>query len=110
MASEFQRIFLSSPDADHSQAATPHLTSDAINALTVFQEINWEQRVGWTRKGRQEQIIVTAQAKAIPAELGDFFKSVGRGNRPWGQYQQNGAIPAEQRGHRESMRSCAGGR
>ena len=98
---------MSSPDADRSQAATPHLTSDAINALTVFQEINWEQRVGWTRKGRQEQIIATAQAKGIPAELGD---SVGRGNRPRGQYQQNGAIPAEQRGHRESTWSCAGGR
>lgn len=98
---------MSSPDADHSQAAAPHLTSDAINALTVFQEINWEQRVGWTRIGRQEQIIATVQTKAIPAELGD---SVVRGNRPREQYQQNGAIPAEQRGHRESMWSCAGGR
>lgn len=65
------------------------------SSLTVFQE----QRVGWTRIGKQEQIIATVQTKAIPAELGD---SVGRGNRPREQYQ-NGAIPAGKRGRRESM-------
>lgn len=46
--------------------------------------------MGWTRIGKQEQIIATVQTKAIPAELGDSVEVTGLGNNiRMGQYRQS---------------------